>query len=509
MTLLIETADFDNIGSLLSYSLPHPRTRFLWTGDQMLFRPGLYLLFSFEKWAFGYNFLWWQVTGFVLHLIVMGQLLKILNMLYPSRLAPFLVLNVSVFYLAQEMVIWHHVSGYLLAMIFLLAALIHLVHYLIRDKNSDKHFQAMLRFFFVGCFTFEFVILGCLMIMFFLLMQRRWDHRSEEELATNPWHLLTPIVCYATVSLVDYYLRFHGWPAAGHEMDPGIVLRRVGTILSVLGGGILFPQFAVILPRPRAELLSFVLPDLRERAVHYSLGDGLNILLLAMIGVLVIYWLSTMIRGIRRGERQKNILINSRGQFILAGMGLLSFVLLVSYILMFGGVRTAGYIARKGLYHFYIIGLWLSIGGYCLFSGLRRYLPARIAFLKFLIVVISCIATFLHAGQCYRYNVILKKGMQSWSGFVRQIEHFVKVHKHEPGFSFDIAASEQGESWEVMLGDPIKGVPVHGRDYQFLFSKYVNRDHPKYYLVYTDKNGIAFFAAHREAIRYWSDQGHP
>ena len=74
-----------------------------------------------------------------------------------------------------------------------------------------------------------------------------------------------------------------------------------------------------------------------------------------MIGVLVIYWLSMMIRGIRKGERQKNILINSRGQFILAGMGLLSFVLLVSYILMFGGVRTAGYIARKGLYHFSVL----------------------------------------------------------------------------------------------------------------------------------------------------------
>ena len=64
---LIETADTDNFFDLVNYSYSYCRSRLIDTGDEILFRPLFYVLLSFEKWLFGYRFIFWQALCIGFH----------------------------------------------------------------------------------------------------------------------------------------------------------------------------------------------------------------------------------------------------------------------------------------------------------------------------------------------------------------------------------------------------------------------------------------------------------
>ena len=72
---LVETAEMESLPELIGYSYSYCRTRVLLSGDRVLFRPIFYIVLSIEKWLWGYNFIYWQLTGFFLHLIIMLALL--------------------------------------------------------------------------------------------------------------------------------------------------------------------------------------------------------------------------------------------------------------------------------------------------------------------------------------------------------------------------------------------------------------------------------------------------
>src|SRR5262249_19293158 len=87
----------------------------LMPGDELLFRPVLYSLLGFEKWLFGYNFHLWQLASLLLHLGNCYLMYRILREVHKEGIVPFLLtLMFGVLYTAMEMVIWHHMSGYLL-----------------------------------------------------------------------------------------------------------------------------------------------------------------------------------------------------------------------------------------------------------------------------------------------------------------------------------------------------------------------------------------------------------
>ena len=109
---LIETADIDDLGGLVNYSYSYTRSRVIFQGDEMLFRPLFCTILAFERWAFGFHFVYWQMTSFFLHLVVLIQLWKVLRLFIPAGWAGLVVLNFSVLHLSQEMVIWHHINPY-------------------------------------------------------------------------------------------------------------------------------------------------------------------------------------------------------------------------------------------------------------------------------------------------------------------------------------------------------------------------------------------------------------
>ncbi|MBI4859770.1 MAG: hypothetical protein HY815_05845 [Candidatus Riflebacteria bacterium] len=119
---LSATASTDDLASLTigNWALNQSRA-----GDALLFRPLLYCLLGLERWAFGYQFHWWQLTSILLHLIVLVTLFELLSRWHrddvwlPAALTVFFGLQ----YASMDQVIWHHLSAYLLCDIFLLLAL--------------------------------------------------------------------------------------------------------------------------------------------------------------------------------------------------------------------------------------------------------------------------------------------------------------------------------------------------------------------------------------------------
>jgi len=90
LSYLAETASFDSLNDLINYSFSYTRTRILDRGDEIYFRPLLYIGMSIERYFFKYHFMYWQMVGLFLHLIVVGFLIKLLNKIQPNKGMPVL-----------------------------------------------------------------------------------------------------------------------------------------------------------------------------------------------------------------------------------------------------------------------------------------------------------------------------------------------------------------------------------------------------------------------------------
>jgi hypothetical protein len=134
-TFLLETINEDGFLPMLLRTYSFNRTCVVGWGDYPLFRPGLFALLSAEKALFGARYAGWQAAGIVLHCAIVGLLLRLLLRLhatYPvgspwaGRLRVALAYAVALFFgvnfAGTEMVIWHHIQGYMLFVLLVLGS---------------------------------------------------------------------------------------------------------------------------------------------------------------------------------------------------------------------------------------------------------------------------------------------------------------------------------------------------------------------------------------------------
>lgn len=134
-TFLLETSATDRFVPLVLQTYSFNRTALVSWGDYPLFRPGLFALLSLEKALFGARYACWQATGIALHCAIVLVFLRILLRLhaaYPAgsawagRLRLALAYAVALFFAVNfagtEMVIWHHIHGYMLFVLLVLGS---------------------------------------------------------------------------------------------------------------------------------------------------------------------------------------------------------------------------------------------------------------------------------------------------------------------------------------------------------------------------------------------------
>ncbi|MFH1153443.1 MAG: discoidin domain-containing protein [Pseudomonadota bacterium] len=159
---------FDSLKDILVAALGWNRS--VVAGDQMLYRPVLFLLLGYFYYLFGYNFVAWQIAGLLLHAgVVCGLHMLLSRGSLGKTLFPFLIsMAFASSFAGAELVVWNHLVGYLLFS-FLVVAMVYLM---VRYCSSRKTIYAAFGLFagIVAEFTYELgVVANVLVALFFIL----------------------------------------------------------------------------------------------------------------------------------------------------------------------------------------------------------------------------------------------------------------------------------------------------------------------------------------------------
>jgi hypothetical protein len=189
---LVDTMDEEDFAGILAKSYSYSRTRKVAPGDTDLFRPMLFAVLALEKAWFGNTFVLWQALGIGLHCVVVGLTFLLLLQLGSlncrerpndrgTSLLPqarsFLVYTLVTFFAfnfsIQELVAWHHLHGYLLFVIFVVASFLALLRYADIAENVPGKGRAWLVsawcLVLLAAFTYELGQLYAVVVGVFLV----------------------------------------------------------------------------------------------------------------------------------------------------------------------------------------------------------------------------------------------------------------------------------------------------------------------------------------------------
>ncbi len=487
LTYLIQTSAFDHFFDKLAFSLSYNRNMFLSGGDQLLFRPIFFLLLSLEELFFGYNFIYWQMLGIIFHLILIGQLLRLFKAIAPNLILVLFLLNFSVTALSQEMVIWHHVNGYLLALILILQSLQHFISFLHFPQNAQRHLSLAVLFLTLGCLTYEFSILVNIVFVMFLLKSVSKEESRGHGLRKSVSLLCIPAVSYFVANFMDYFVhsRVEIFSKA-IKFDGFILIKQLFATLNFFIQSLIFPVFIQINSGDKPMLY---LPT-REKFVYDLIANpflsSLNLLLvcLCLIG---------LYRIVRFSLLNKNSELETFKKGPLYPIRSLSFILFWCYLLfvLLGRVSDRSFVyLTYQLHHFYPLALFLTMFLITFTSSYKNIEIKRFDHQKSLLFTILLMSIILNAWMSFQFNREMSAKYRSWGQLVSQLERFKNQHKKEPDFSFDIVENEAKRPVQIYIGQAKDENIKKGLAEEFLFRKYLKAKDSKYFLAYTNKEGL-------------------
>ncbi|MGI0016514.1 MAG: hypothetical protein ACREBU_24090, partial [Nitrososphaera sp.] len=324
-------------------------------GDQIAFRPFFFLIIASEKWFFGYNFMYWQIVSFLLHLAVMWWLLKLLQEIDQNLFGVFLCLLCSVLFISMEMVIWHHLHGYQVFSVLALAALYNFYVYLREGKQKLWRIWTITASLLVAAFSYEMGML--LSIIFALyLASSYWGKQPQNDDSTKSkrWAavaLLLPCIVYVIVSASDFVVRGTTAPegyAIWNKLDVGTTARNAlyTEALWFLGG--ILPLGLHAIPQERIIMRPLeVLPW--DDASKMS-----QLVLSGMVGVaLITIYTLVLVKGVTKAFLQE------RWVFIFL---LLTIVAAYTLMIVIGRINMRGLITLTySVYYSYVFWIFFVV----------------------------------------------------------------------------------------------------------------------------------------------------
>lgn len=489
---LAETASLQNLSALWQKTYSFNRTRELLPGDAQLFRPLYFATLNLEKTLYGYHFRLWQITGFGLHLLVLFLLFRLLWKIQPHWLAGLCTLHFSLLFTTNEMVIWHHVHGYLIFIAFILYAL-DLYRGYEESRWADHSFlYRMTLVLTVANFFFEFGLLVCAVLSFFI-----WQRSRKVHSGAKPILLWLPVAIYLIANLIDYGIH-HPHPTTGYDLK----------LLTLL-----FPNFLIslqtILILPFLSAFILICEKERTHAIvmshwqeHYSAGQGILFSLdgMVLLGPFLLLSLGAyfLLKSKRLGGWQNT------GEKKEIGFCVLTLLLAGLYILTVIAIRSSisdpNYLWYN-LYHFYIPWVFLTMTGYAFLSwGKDLFSQGKKALLIILVGFLG-LNTLLNAQKSWAYNQQLKTSYAWWIQLNDELNNLVKKHRAEKDFSFQwVYRYRAGYHLQLKTKNPHR--TIDGFDLDFLYKPYLDTQNPKYYLVYLEKEGLLVFQDRKTAEKF-------
>lgn len=217
--VLSEKAWFSNKIDWLSHLLLFNQTRFTWSGDFHLFRPGLFIFYFIAQdviWPLGIHSIWAWL--FLINMLVFFCVYRFLSALCNKSLAVPLALWVLFPEpLGQMLFVWPHIQPYWIAIAFFSIGGTFAIQAAraVEPEIGRPHVLAGLSFF-VGSLFHEFVIIATLLCGLYLLLYsiftfaKKKTHVSIASVTVRTRSLLllfvTPVVFYSIIRFLVFFL---------------------------------------------------------------------------------------------------------------------------------------------------------------------------------------------------------------------------------------------------------------------------------------------------------------
>ncbi len=466
--------------------------------DDLLFRPIIYIFLGTEKWLFEYHFIYWQITGFFLHLTVLWWLLKLLLQTYHNVFAILLTTFFSVLHAGVEMVIWTNVHGYLIFIICILISLYQIQRLLTLTNIRLKDILKILIPLTIATFTHELGVIYCILFtiyFYFSLKAKRLDYSKtnpgkkssfqfKHHQAAMAFLLCIPSILYIVINLSDFYFRGFKLSLEGQSIVQNknimlAVLKFFPTLLWWVYVGIFPSQCVTNLAQRTAIFPPFILiPTTGIFPIH-----GLNLIPI-FPGVMVIFiYFFILYKGMYLNY------FKDKWKILTLLLVMLFFFALS---ICFGRISIRGIerILRDNSYYNYFFWVFFTIFIYISipFNYLKKgSLPIALKRLtSILLVVLILINAYLTSNLFIRNTYGLKILLLVWNN----IQNLKQQHNQEADFSFGLDPTVVKIFYVKWLRKTTDPPEKMYNLFELLYPQYYNQLHPKYLLFLGTKDDL-------------------
>jgi len=468
--------------SLAIKSYDFTRLRTFAVGDGIIFRPCAIFFLGTEKAVFGYDFFRWQVTGVVLHLLVILALLDLLLTLNKNILAVWFTAFFALLFINNEMVIWHHINSTMLALALTLLSLTQIYRYTIGGRSQTWRIMVASLCSLVAGFTYEAFNLFAVVLAVYLWLYAYATKRKK-------WPALMVLassVIYVVTSGLHYYL--HRAQVVENNnffrhLDWGKLFYDLGLAnLWWMYSGIFPTQYQIKYTQGRAGLAhpTELLRPLNFADFFVWLGVGLVVMYLVILA------------------RTMNwSFLKKRGGFLLS---LVSMLVGWGFLIVFYRVnnRGLGFALGGTLNYNYLFWAFFIVLVYALVDFTRwptSPLSKRGTFV--LILLLACLMT-ANGAMVYRSNQKLAVEQTDTRLLVNQIEIMIKQLGRDPKFSFYVEPNFPGN---IPIPNQLRASDDEFKRYSYIELMYLNyfdEKKPSFYFLAADPEGVARVLAIRK-----------
>lgn len=449
---LAEVGHKNDFWSLTFGSYDLNRHRQFGPGDEILFRPLLYFILGAEKFFYGHNFMLWQLTGIVAHLGVVWQLLGLLLILGTGSgaviAAGFFALMVS----NMEMVIWSHITSYMIFLICLLRVL----RLSLKAGLTRKEWMAVFVCLTVMCFIYE--LGNVFTVMFFGWFCFQYPRRRWLGI------LLLPVALYAALSSWNFWFISQGVAPEVPYMTQASLFSTVDNVLTTLLWWVwlgIFPS-EITWSFEARNIIGMATPfpyppvDVRHPMVYVSIVC----FVLAGIG---------SVAGLRKGMSKEKC-----WWLVMLTLMMFSFLLLLALGRM--NPRGAQDMIFRNVYYSYFFWLILTI---ILFAGTKDFFACRKPLAAVFVSLLGVLICH-NAVRLYNDNQHQAKAENSTLILTRTLDLLIVERRHEPDLSFYVVPDYEGNFKYVdvkRFNDPTGRVLSFA---EIIFSQYYRENGAKY-----------------------------
>lgn len=436
-------------------------TRVYWKGDDALFRPLLFVWLAIANSLFSYHHVWWNAANIALHALVVVFLFRLLLAIRPSPFALWAAVLFLVMKPSLELVLWHHLGGYLLGCLCLLIGLRAFIQLTERlDPRPARSIVAAYALSLTAASLFYEVMAVVAFFAGLILLWvewRRWRRPAPAILLASG----IPVVLFSLL-YVRHLFRVERLAYVDRANLPGILdfgnlASSVSKVPEVLA------RWMVEVAVPQALDLRPIVFGRLVKEVRFSWLDPLHLLSAGLFSVVVV----AVVTSVSRKHLARRLPL---------------LVLLASSLLAYTAVLGLGRPPTEILavtYYLYVFCLLVVVAAYALTDfdaiGPRAAVIAGIGAVAFMGV---------HASGTRAVAADIGRANRDASTYLTIVSRFVDDHRAEAGFSFALATHPPNLDPDVVLhrGYPDDvSAPVRVQKLtEILFERYYSDREPRY-----------------------------